>query len=93
MDGLRRSMRISRLQQVRNTYIRQEKEAEEIVIDRIDKGSLQWYGHIQRMSEERWPKCTLNWMVSDRRKRGKAKSTWYEGIHAAMMKRGMEEGQ
>lgn len=93
MDGLRRSMRISRLQHVRNTYIRQEMEAEETVIDRIEKGSLQWYGHVQRMSEERWPKCTLNWMVPGRRKRGRARRTWYEGIHAAMMKRGMEEGQ
>ncbi|PSN53291.1 hypothetical protein C0J52_04666 [Blattella germanica] len=68
-------------------------EAEETVVDRIEKGSLQWYGHVQRMSEERWPKCTLNWMVPGRRKRGRARRTWYEGIHAAMMKRGMEEGQ
>ena len=76
IDGLRRSMRISRLQHVRNTYIRQEMEAEETVIDRTEKGSLQWYGHIQRMSEE-----TLTWMVPGRRKRGRARRTWYEGMN------------
>ncbi|PSN34416.1 hypothetical protein C0J52_16625 [Blattella germanica] len=32
-------------------------------------------------------------LSSGRRKRGRARRTWYEGIHAAMMKRGMEEGQ
>ncbi|KAJ9597606.1 hypothetical protein L9F63_011551, partial [Diploptera punctata] len=56
MDGLRRSMRISRLQHIRNAYIRQEMDAQETVIDRITKSALPWYGHVQRMSEDQWPK-------------------------------------
>ncbi|KAJ9591896.1 hypothetical protein L9F63_001571, partial [Diploptera punctata] len=40
MDGLQICMRISRLQHIRNTYIRQEMDAQETVIDRITKREL-----------------------------------------------------
>lgn len=61
MDGLRRSMRVSRLQHVRNDFIRAEMEAEEIVVNRNEKWILQWYGHVQRMEEERWPRRIIHW--------------------------------
>ena len=57
MDGLRRSMRISRLQHVRDTYIRQEMEAEGTVVDRIETADVggevaQMYPYLESAEEQ-----------------------------------------
>jgi hypothetical protein len=50
------------------------------VIDIIEKKRLQMYGHIKRMPEER-------------RKRGRLRKTWMEGVQAAMIARNLEPGE
>lgn len=92
MDSLRRSMRISRIQHIRNDYVRMEMDAEETVIDRLEARTLKWYGHVKRM-EERWPNNVINWTTPGRRKRGRARLTWIDGVDKAMQRRGLEEGQ
>jgi len=39
-----------------------------------------WYGHVQRMAEERLPKIALKWMPKQKRARGRPKKNWMEGI-------------
>jgi polyphosphate kinase len=41
------------------------------IIDIIEKKSLQWYGHVKRMQEERLPKLIMEWIAGERRKRGR----------------------
>jgi hypothetical protein len=41
---------------------------------------LVWYGHIQRMDEERVPQKTLNWIPTGRGKHGRSKTRWKEGV-------------
>lgn len=93
MDGLRRGMRVSRMQHIRNEYIRQEMDAEETVVDRLEAKTLKWYGHVRRMTEERLPVNVLNWIDPGRRKRGRARLTWMEGVNKAMLRRGLDVGQ
>jgi len=62
-------------------------------IDIIEKKRLQWYGHIKRMPEERIPKLIMEWIQQERRKRGRPRRTWMEGVQAAMTTRNLEPDQ
>jgi hypothetical protein len=78
MDALRRSSRISRKERIRNVTIRQQIELEETIIKKIEQNQLTWYGHVQRMTEERLPKITLKWMAKQKRARGRPKKTGWK---------------
>jgi hypothetical protein len=54
------------------------------IIDIIKKRKLQWYGHVKRMPEERIPKLIMAWIPEERRKRGRPRKTWMEGVQTAM---------
>jgi len=49
---------------------------------------LQWYGHVQRMEEGRLTKVVIKWSPPRRRKRGRPKLTWGEGIRGPMGEKG-----
>jgi len=93
MDGLRRSSRISRKDRIRNVTIRQQTGLEETIIKEIEQNQLTWYGHVQRMTEERLPKIALKWMSKQKRARGRPEKNWMEGIKKAMDERNLNEGQ
>jgi len=67
MDALRRSSRISRKDRIRNITIRQQTGLEETTIKDTEQNQLTWYGHVQRMAEERLPKIALKWMLKQMR--------------------------
>ena len=52
---------------------------------------LQWYGHDQRMEEGRLPKEVMKWSPRGKRKRGRPKLTWVEGIRGLMGEKGLME--
>jgi len=58
--------------------------------DSIEKKRLQWCGHVKRMPEERVPKLIMEWIPRERRKRGRPRKTWMEGVQAAMTTRNLE---
>ena len=66
MDVLRRSSRISRKDRIRNVAIRQQIGLGETIIKETEQNRLTWYGHVQRMAEERLPKIALKWMPKQR---------------------------
>jgi IS5 family transposase len=63
------------------------------IIDIIEKKGLQWYGQVKRMTEEGMPKLIMEWIPEKRRKRGRARKTWMEGVQAATTKRNLEPDQ
>jgi hypothetical protein len=63
------------------------------IIDITEKKRLQWYVHVKRMPEERTPKLILEWVPAERRKRGRPRKTWMEGVHAAMTAGNLEQDQ
>jgi hypothetical protein len=56
-------------------------------IYKIKTKQLQWSGHVQKMEEGRLPKEVMKWRSPRRRKRGRPKLTWAEGIRGLMEKR------
>ena len=63
------------------------------IVDIIVRKRLQWYGHVKRMQEERLPKLIMEWIPGERRKSGRPRKTWMEGVRAAMKTRHLEEDQ
>ena len=54
------------------------------LLDDIKSKQLQWYGLVQRMEDGRLPKEVMKWRPPGRRKRGRPKVTWGEGIRGLM---------
>jgi hypothetical protein len=80
MDFWRHSARISRKDKIGNTIIKQKLNLTRSLLDDIKTKQLQWYGHVQRMEEGRLPKEVMKGCPPGRRKRGRPKLTWAEGI-------------
>ena len=93
MDALRRTSRLARKDRIRNVTIRQQIGLEETIIKETEQNQLTWYGHVQRMAEERLPKIALKWMPKQKRAQGRLKKNWMEGIKKAMNERNLNEGQ
>jgi hypothetical protein len=92
---LRRSARKSRIEKKKNEHIKEimgVKEKPEI-IDIIERKRLQWYGHVKRMQDERLPKLIMWWIPGERRKRGRPRKPWMEGVGEAMKTRHLEADQ
>ena len=81
MDFWRRSARISRKDKIRNIIIKQKINVKRFLLDDIKTKQLQWYGHVQRIEEGRLPKEVMKWRPPGRRKPGRPKLTWAEGIN------------
>ena len=63
------------------------------IIDIIERKRLQWYGHVKRLQEERLPKLIMEWILEERRKRGRPRKMWMEGVQATMETRHLETDQ
>ena len=92
MDMLRRSARKSRIERIKNEHIKEimgvKKKPD--IIDIIERKRLQWYDHVKRMQEERLPKLIMEWIPGERRKRGRPRKTWMEGVLVAMKRTHLE---
>ena len=89
MDVLRRSARKSKIERTKNEHIKEIMGVKEKpdIIDIIERKTLQWYGHVKRMQDERLPKLIMEWIPGERRKRERPRKTWMEGVRAAMKTR------
>jgi hypothetical protein len=63
------------------------------IIDIIERKRLQWYGQVKRMQEERLPNLIMEWILGKRRKRGRPRKAWMEGVRVAMKTRHLEADQ
>jgi len=89
MDFWRRSARISKKDKIRNAIIKQKINVWRSLLEDIKTKQLQWYGHVQRMEEGRLPKEVVKWSPPGRRKRGRPKLTWAEGIRGLVGEKGL----
>jgi hypothetical protein len=89
MDFYRRSARNSRKDKIRNTIIKQKMSVVRSLLGDIKTKQLQRYGHVQRMEEGRLPKKVMKLSPPGRRKRGRPKATWAEGIRGLMGEKGI----
>ena len=56
---------------------------------RVDRCVLRWFGHVERMNEERMAKRVMNSSMSGRRPRGRPKFAWMNGVKRAVNAIGM----
>ena len=82
MDVLRRSARKSKRERIKNEHINEIMgvKGKQDNMDIIEKKRLQWYGHVKRMPGDRIPKLILEWTPPEKRKRGRPRKTWIEGV-------------
>jgi hypothetical protein len=73
------------------TNIKQRTNITRSLLDDIKSKQFQWHGHVQRIKNERLPKEVMKWRPPERRKRGRPKLTWAEGITGLMRERGLVE--
>jgi hypothetical protein len=83
------------LERIKNKHIKaiMGAKGKPDIIDIIDKKRLNWYGHVKTMTEDRIPNLIMEWIPDERRKRGRPRKTWMEGVHAAMTARNLEQDQ
>ena len=84
MDFWRRSAGISRRDHVRNERVREIMDAKETIVHEIMTKQLVWYGHVQRMADDRLPKKILEYVPPGRRRRGRPAKSWISGIQDEM---------
>lgn len=91
MDFWRRSAGKSRMEKITNERIREIMGVKHSVVEDIKVNQLKWYGHVQRMTNDRLPKQILNWTPTGRRKRGRPRKSWREGIDREIEDRQLDE--
>ena len=80
MMCLRKIIGVSRLDKIRNTKIRQSLGLDYTVIDRVTQKRMRFFGHIKRMSQERYPKLLLEARPEGRRPEGRPANRWMDCI-------------
>ena len=57
------------------------------VLNYIRYKQLNWYDHVQRLEEERFPRKFLEWCLPGRRKRGRPRISWMQEVATGMRDR------
>jgi hypothetical protein len=68
-------------------------DAQDMILDEITRNQLIWYGHVERMDPTRLPKIMINWKPELRKKRGRPRKTWKDGIYTAVSERDLRMGE
>ena len=95
MGCLRSMCGVTLWDRVRNEEVRRRVHVERQLSDRVDQSVLRWFGHVERMDEERLVKRVMNADVEGNRPRGRPKFGWMDGVRKALGGRGMtvEQGR
>ena len=54
--------------------------------DVIRYNRLRWFGHLQRMDEEKWPRKILNFEVNGSYSQGRPRKKWFDNIRSDLDK-------
>ena len=63
-----------------NNVIREKMNIKNSVLGYIRYKQLNWYGHVQKMDEERLPQKILTWCPSGRRRKGRPRNSWMQKV-------------
>jgi hypothetical protein len=68
-------------------------EAQDMLLDDITRKQLIWYGHVERMDPTQLPIVMIHWKPEGRKKRGRPRRIWKDGIYPAMNERDLRMGE
>ena len=80
MKCLRSMTGVSRLDRVRNEVVRARTGVRRELAARVDMNVLRWFGHVERMDNERLLKNVMNAKVDGRSARGRPRFGWMDGV-------------
>ena len=75
----------------KNTTIRSKIQAEQSILDRIQRMELKWYGHLFRMEDSRWRKKIYHCTPHGRRRRRRPQQSWKNQVTDFMRSKHFEE--
>ena len=80
MRGLRTICGVRWYDRVRNERVREMCGNKRSFGERVDQGVLKWYGHMERMNDERLTKRVYKAEVEGVRGRGRPRKRWKDGV-------------
>ena len=90
MKCLRSMTGVSRLDRVRNEVVKTRTGMRRELAAGVDMNVLRWFGHVERMDNERLLKKVINAKVNRRSARGRPRFGWTDGVKRALNDRGMD---
>ena len=88
--GLRSMTGVSRLDRVRNEVVRARTGVRRELAARVDVNVLRWFGHVERMDNERLLKKVMNAKVDGKSAKGRPRFGWMDGVKRALNDRRMD---
>ena len=89
MRCLRGMVGVTRLDKVRNEIVRRRAGVREDMAARVDKSVLRWFGHLERMDENRLVRKIWKSEVDGKCVRGRPNMRWMDGVKRALYDRGI----
>ena len=89
MNCLRNICGLRRIDRVQNLDIRRRCGKKVSVSQRIDQGVLRWFGHFERMGDERMAKRVYEFDVRGVRRRGRLRKCWMDGMKEVLARKGL----
>ena len=90
MKCLRSMTGVSRLDRVRNEVVKARTGVRRELAARVDVNVLRWFGHVERMDNERLLKKVMNAKVDGRSARERPRFGWMDGVKRALNDRRMD---
>ena len=89
MNCMRNICGLRRIDRVSNVEIRRMCGKNVSVSQRMDQGVLRWFGHVERMGNERLVKRVYESEVRGVRRRGRPRKSWLNGVNEALGRKGL----
>ena len=89
MNCLRSICGVRRIERVTNVEIRRRCGKNVSVGERIDQGVLRWFGHVERMGEDRLVRRVYDSNVRGARSRGRPRKCWIDGVQETLERKGL----
>ena len=93
MRCLRSMCGVTRMDRIRNEEVRRRTGVVQEMAGRAEQRVLQWFGHMERMDEERLVKRIVGSEVRGVRTRGRPRMCWMDGVKRALDVRGLSVEQ
>ena len=90
MKCLRSMTGVSWLDRVKNEVVRARTGVRRELAARVDVNVLRWFGHVERMDNERLLKKVINAKVDGRSARGRPRFGWMDGVKRTLNDRRMD---
>ena len=75
---------MSRLDRLRNDIVRRMTFVRRELAVRVDRNVLRWFGHVERMDDDRLLKKVVSARVDGRGARGRPRFGWMDGVKKAL---------